>query len=75
MTIQDIIEILNDQPDKEAIFLIPVEDGFVAACVADSGPATDRLGNPVFVAMPCNCHNHEPMIFDVLAEDFDENLN
>lgn len=44
MTVQDFIDILTDTPNKDAHVVMPIEIGFISACVATSGTAKDVSG-------------------------------
>lgn len=73
MTVQDLLEILNDVPDKSIPVILPIEVGFISACNCDTVQFADAEGQEVFAIMPCYCHQlPEEIVVDVLADDFDE---
>jgi hypothetical protein len=74
MSVQDMIDLLEQVDDKSIPFLVPIDAGFVNACKTDTGVALDDQDQQVFVAMPCFCHI-EGVSVDVVADDFDINQN
>lgn len=79
MTVYELISILQDVQDKEMPVVMPIEVGFISACVGETGVAKDDEGEDIFVILPCFCHVEEvddtETTLDVLASDFDIELN
>jgi hypothetical protein len=76
MTVQDLLEILNEVEDKSIPVLVNGDEMFLPACMTDSGIAIDEHNNEVFMVMPCFCHvNDEAIEIDVKANHFETNDN
>lgn len=72
MNIYELIEFLQEQPDKEQLVLIQAEAGWFSICAGDSQSETLE-GEKYFLLKPCFGHGDDAldMQIPVKGDDFD----
>ncbi len=68
MNIYELIEWLQEQPDKEMDVLLAAPTGWFSVCSADSGPE-ELEGEMFFLLKPCYGHTEDGITVDLKAGD------
>ena len=74
MNIYDLIEMLEEQENKERTVLVGAPAGWFSVCEIDSGEE-EIEGETYFILKPCYGHNNEKIEIDIRGGDFEIDKN
>lgn len=74
MTVNELIEFLQDVDNKELTVLVVGDGGYYTPCFEDSGICKDEFKQDMFYLVPCYGHGQKTEV-EIRADEFEINGN